>query len=95
MYSNGGNVSACRRLALHEDGAGRLHDRKGAVPDERSLCEVWNGAGVAVELLSAVRNIDVHEANAPRVHLPMPSKGAFSGMYIGLIAAPDPDHLRA
>jgi predicted RNA-binding Zn-ribbon protein involved in translation (DUF1610 family) len=29
-----------------------------------------------------------HEMHVSRVHLPVPSKGAFSGMYIGLIAAP-------
>lgn len=29
-----------------------------------------------------------HERHAPRLHRPVPSKGAFSGMYIGLIAAP-------
>ena len=30
----------------------------------------------------------VHEAHPPRVHEPIPAKGAFSGMYIGLVAAP-------
>ena len=29
-----------------------------------------------------------HEKQAPRQHQPVSSKGAFSGMYIGLIAAP-------
>ena len=29
-----------------------------------------------------------HEAQVSGIHIPVPSKGAFSGMYIGLIAAP-------
>ncbi len=29
-----------------------------------------------------------HEEHQPRLHRPVPMKGAFSGMYIGLIAAP-------
>ena len=29
-----------------------------------------------------------HETHLPQQHQPIPSKGAFSGMYIGLIAAP-------
>ncbi len=30
----------------------------------------------------------VHERHNPLVHKPVPAKGAFSGMYIGMIAAP-------
>jgi len=29
-----------------------------------------------------------HEKHEAQLHLPVPSKGAFSGMYIGLVAAP-------
>ena len=30
----------------------------------------------------------VHETHVPRAHEPVPAKGAFSGMYIGMVAAP-------
>jgi hypothetical protein len=66
-------------------GSGRLHDRKGAVCDGRSLCEMWKPVwsfcprcGTSIE----------HEMHIHREHRPMPSKGAFGGMYIGMVAAP-------
>jgi predicted RNA-binding Zn-ribbon protein involved in translation (DUF1610 family) len=44
--------------------------------------------GLAWSFCPQCGNAVEHETHTPLEHRPVPSKGAFSGMYIGLVAAP-------